>query len=103
MSVILARRVKKRRRELGLRLSDVALLVDFIDLATKQNLCISKSINDLVDYVGYSERTIRRSLQSLRDNNLLFKVRDFSPKERIPNIYKVNIEVLQDYAREGVR
>ena len=101
MSIELIRTAGRRRKELNLNASDVAVLNNFIAFMIKETSLISESLSNLAKYVGRSKRTVRHSIQSLMDKNLVFRIGDYSPKNHETNVYQINEQALNAAEKKG--
>ena len=101
MRIKLVDRVLKNRKKFNLSAADTATLVNLAVLSGEQSHPICKKVSDIASNIGYSSRTVRRSLQSLQKKQIVSLIGQGTRPKNLPNLYSLNVKVFWAYNRKG--
>ena len=101
MRINLVDRVLKNRKKFNLSAADTATLVNLAVLSGEKSHPICEKIEDIASNIGYSSRTVRRSLQSLQKKQFVTLVGEATRPKNLPNLYSLNIKVFGAYNKKG--
>ena len=110
MSLNLINLVWNDRQKLKLSPVETATLVKLAALTETIKNPVFVSIKTISQSIGYCDRTVRRSLQSLITKQLIIKVDDKLPRSAFQwpnsikhNAYKINVQAFSSKAKGGGR